>query len=80
MDIQKIISDVLGKLKKDDNLKNNFLSNPIETIEKLVGVDLPNEKINEIIKGVMDKLNVDDVAKTAKGLLAKVKGFFGKKK
>lgn len=80
MDIQKIISDVLGKLKVDDNLKKNFLSSPVETVEKLVGVDLPNEKINEIVKGVMDKLNVDDVAKTAKGLLAKIKGFFSKKK
>lgn len=78
MDIQKIISDVLAKLKLDDNLKKNFLSNPTATIEKLIGIDLPNEKIDEVIKGVMEKLDVEDVAKQAKGLIAKIKGFFKK--
>ena len=52
MDIEKIISDVLAKLKVDSSLKAAFLSDPVGTLEKKLGIDLPDEQINEIIKGI----------------------------
>lgn len=79
MDIQKIITDVLGKLNADGNLKKNFLDNPTKVLEKLVGIDLPDEQIDAIIKGVMAKLNVDDALEKAQGVLGKLSGLFGKK-
>lgn len=78
MDIQKIISDVLAKLKADDNLLANFKANPTKVLEKLVGVDLPDEQIDAVIKGVLAKLDIDEVAEKATGILGKLKGMFGK--
>lgn len=74
MDIEKIIADVLAKLKVDDSLKAAFLTDPIGTLEKKLGIDLPDEQIKQIIAGIKDKLGSDVVG----GVLDKVKGLFGK--
>ena len=74
MDIEKIISDVLAKLKVDDGLKAAFLKDPIATLEKTLGVDLPDEQIKQVIDGIKNKLGGDAVG----GILDKVKGIFGK--
>lgn len=79
MDIQKIISEVLEKLTADESLKQTFLNNPTKTLEKLIGIDLPDEQIDAIIKGVMAKINIDEVADKAKGVLGALQGIFGKK-
>ena len=79
MDIQKIITDVLEKLQSDENLKKNFLDNPTKTLEKLVGIDLPDEQIDGVVKGILAKLNVDDLADKAKGILGALGGLFGNK-
>lgn len=74
MDIEKIINDVLAKLKLDDALKSEFLKDPIGTLEKKLGVDLPDEQIKQVIEGIKSKLG--DVA--AGGIQDKIKGLFGK--
>ena len=79
MDIQKIISEVLKKLTDDKTLKNDFLSNPVKTLEKLTGIDLPDDQIDAIIKGIKAKLDVDDVAEKAKGVMGVLGGLLGKK-
>ncbi len=79
MDIQKIITDVLEKLQKDNGLLTKFKANPTKTIEGLIGIDLPDEQIDAIVKGVMAKINIEDVAKQASGIVGKLKGLFGKK-
>ena len=79
MDIQKIITDVLAKLNADDGLKNSFMQNPTKVLEKLVGIDLPDEQIDAVIKGIMAKLNVDELASKGKGLMGLVGKIFGKK-
>ena len=79
MDIQKIISEVLKKLTNDKTLKNDFLANPVKVLEKLTGLDLPDDQINAIIDGVKAKLDLDDVAEKAKGIAGVLGGLFGKK-
>ena len=79
MDIQKIINDVLAKLKSNKNLKEDFMNNPTKVLESLVGVDLPDDKIDPIIDGIMAKLNLDDLADKAEGVLGALGGLFGKK-
>lgn len=78
MDIQKIISDVLAKLQSDENLKTNFKNNPTKVLEKLVGIDLPDDKIDAVIKGIMAKLNIDDLADKASDVLGALGGLFKK--
>lgn len=74
MDIQKLINDVLEKLKKNDNLKNDFMTNPVKVLEDLVGIDLPDEKINAVIDGIKAKLNIDDLAEKASGIMGALSG------
>ncbi len=79
MDIQKIINDVLAKLKSNKNLKEDFMNNPTKVLESLVGVDLPDDKIDPIIDGIKAKLNLDDLADKAEDVLGALGGLFGKK-
>ena len=79
MDIQKIINDVIAKLKEDDALLANFKDNPTKVLEKLAGVDLPDDKIDPIIDGIMAKLKIDDLAEKAEGIMGALGGLFGKK-
>ena len=78
MDIQKIISDVVAKLKADDSLLESFQKNPTKVLERLVGVDLPDDKIDPIIKGIKAKLNLDDLAEKAEGIMGALGGLFKK--
>lgn len=79
MDIQKIISDVLAKLQGDDSLLAKFKANPVKTVEELTGIDLPDDKIQAVIDGIKAKLNLDQVAEKAGGIMGFLKGIFGKK-
>jgi len=79
MDIQKIINDVIAKLKADDNLLEKFKTNPVKVLEDLIGIDLPDDKINAVIDGIKAKLNLDDLADKAGDILGALGGLFGKK-
>lgn len=78
MDIQKIISDVLSQLEGNDNLIAKFTADPAKTLEGLLNVDLPDDQINAVIDAIKAKLNLDDTAKKAKGILGAVKSLLGK--
>lgn len=78
MDIQKIISDVLSKLEGDENLIAKFTADPVKTLEGLLNVDLPDDQINAVIDAIKAKLNLNDTAKKAKGILGAVKSLLGK--
>lgn len=81
MDIEKIVSELAAKLTGDSSLLKEFAANPVKTLETKLGVDLPDEQIHAVVSGLMSKLNLGDLgsaAKTATGLMSKLKGFFGK--
>lgn len=79
MDLQKIINDVIEKFKKNDNLKEDFMTNPTKVLEDLVGIDLPDDKINAVIDGIKAKLNLDELADKAGDVLGALGSLFGKK-
>ncbi len=79
MDIQKIIADVVAKLKLDPATLAKFAADPVKTLEKTFNIDLPDEQINQVIEGIksqidLSKIDIGDAA----GLLGKLKGLFGK--
>ncbi|MBQ8312153.1 MAG: hypothetical protein IJX84_02970 [Clostridia bacterium] len=78
MDIQKIISDVLAKLEGDDNLIAKFTADPVKTLEGLLNVDLPDDQINAVIDAIKAKLNLNEVAENASGILGAIKNIFKK--
>ena len=79
MDIQKIINDVVAKLKADPALVKNFIADPVKTLEKTFNIDLPDDQINQIIEGVKSKIDLSNIdLGQATGLLGKLKGILGK--
>ena len=74
-EIKELIEKAIDKLKEDDDLMENFKKNPVQVVEKLLGVDLPDDKIEAIVKGIKAKLQIDDIG----DILGKLGGLFGKK-
>ena len=75
MDIKAKINELVEKIKNDPSLTANFQKDPIGTVEKLIGVDLPDDTIMKIVELVKAKLDMDKVS----DLLGGLGGLFGKK-
>ena len=72
MDIKKKIDELVNKIKSDKNLLAKFNSDPIKTVEGLIGVDLPDDQIKTVVDGIKAKISLDDIG-------SKLGGLFGKK-
>ena len=81
MDIQKIITELVGKLTGNTDLIAKFTSDPLSLIKELLGVDLDASQLTEVVKGVTQQLGnlTGDASGAAEGILDKVKGLFGVK-
>ena len=73
MDIKAKIDEVVNKVKSDDKFAEKFKSEPIKAVEDVIGVDLPDDVINNVVDGVKAKVNIGDV-------VGKIGGLFGGKK
>jgi len=65
MDIKEIIEKIVEEIKTNENLKEDFEKEPVKLIEKIVGVDLPDELVEKVIDGVKAKIAVDKVVDIA---------------
>lgn len=65
MDIKEQISRVVEKISKDDTLRARFQKEPIQAVEQILGVDLPDDMIEAVIRGVKAKLSVDTLSGAA---------------
>lgn len=72
MDIKAKIEELVEKVKNDDNFAADFKADPVKAVEKVIGVDLPDDQINKVIDGVKAKISVDDVKDKVGGLLGKL--------
>ncbi|MBR3994468.1 MAG: hypothetical protein IKI97_04215 [Clostridia bacterium] len=68
MDIKEKIEEIVEKVKADKNLFENFMKEPVKTVEKLIGVDLPDDQIKKIAEAVKAKVSVDEIGKKLGGL------------
>lgn len=59
MDIKGKIDELVEKIKKDKSFAAKFKSDPVQAVESVLGVDLPDDKINSIIDGIKAKISVD---------------------
>ena len=75
MDIQKLIAQAVKVLTENEDMIRAFNKNPGKTLEKILGMDLPDEQINAIVAGVKAKMGLDDAMEMA----GKLMGLFGRK-
>lgn len=72
MDIKGQINKIVEEVTKNPNMKEQFEKEPVKAIEKIIGIDLPDDAVMKLIDGVKAKLAVDNVSKAADAL----KGMF----
>ena len=72
MDIKEQIEKLAKKILSDEDLMAQFKKEPIQAVEKLLGVDLPDDVIEKIVTGVKAKIAADG----AKELLGGLKKLF----
>ena len=79
MDIKAKIEELVKKIKNDKDLQKQFTKDPVSAIEKLIGVDLPNDQIEKIVDGIKAKLTADEIKDKTGDIAGKLGGLFGKK-
>ena len=68
MDIMKKVDEVVEKIKKDKNLAEKFQKDPVKAIESVIGVDLPDDQVKNLVKAVKAKVDIDKVGDALGGL------------
>ncbi|MBQ3211754.1 MAG: hypothetical protein IJB09_09700 [Oscillospiraceae bacterium] len=58
--IKDIAKRLIEIMKDDDEFEAKFDRNPAKAIEDVLGIDLPDEKVNSIVKIVKTKLDPDN--------------------
>ena len=67
-DVKANIVELVVKLQKDPALLKRFQSDPIQTVEGLLGVDLPDDKLQPLVAGIKAKLAAADIGGKLEGL------------
>ena len=68
MDIKEQIESIVEKLQKDKALQAQFKKDPVKAVEKLLGVDLPDDMVEKVVAGVKAKVSVDKVSSAVDAL------------
>ena len=71
MDIKEQITKIVEKIKNEPEIAELFKKDPIKAVEKVLGVDLPDDVIEKIVDGVKAKIDIDKAA-SALGKLKKL--------
>ena len=75
MDIKAKVEEIVKKLLADKSLMARFERNPASVIEELIGIDLPDDQINQVVEAVKARIKLDQVGDA----LGAIGGLFGKK-
>ena len=71
MDIKAKITELVDKIKNDKGLLEKFQKDPVATVEGLLGVDLPDEQIKQVVDGIKAKISFDKIGDAIGGLFGK---------
>ena len=73
MDIKAKVEEIVKKLMASKDLMAKFEKNPVAVIEELVGMDLPDDLVNQLVDGIKAKIKLDQVG-NALGTIGKLFG------
>ena len=59
MDIKAKIMELVEKIQSDKALQAKIKENPVEAVESLLNVDLPDDMVEKIVDGIKAKLTAD---------------------
>ena len=67
-DVKAKVEELVGKVQKDPATLKDFQDDPIKTVERVAGVDLPDEQLKPLIAGIKAKLAAADIGGALDGL------------
>lgn len=73
---KKKIDEIVKKIKEDKDFAKKFKTNPTKTIEDTLGIDIPDEQVENIIDAVKAKLANDKITDAVKDVGNTLKGLF----
>lgn len=71
-DIKAEITKVVDKITKDEKLMEQFKKDPVKAVESVIGVDLPDDVIKNVVDGVKAKISLDKLG----GIAGSIKNLF----
>jgi len=71
MDIRAKIDELTDKVKSDPDFAAKFKENPVSAIESLLGIDLPDDQVQQIVEAVKAKVSLDKIGGALGGLFGK---------
>ena len=74
MDIRDKVEELVESIQKNPQLLSQFKDNPVPVIEKLVGMDLPDDQILQLAELVKAKIDLEKMG----DLLGGIGGLFKK--
>lgn len=69
MDVKEIIEKTVDKVKNDKDLQAEFKKNPVKAVEKVTGIDLPDDMVEKVIPAIKAKLAGGGIVEGIKNLL-----------
>lgn len=71
MDIKTMAAELVEKIKEDPSLLKQFRENPVKVVEKLIGIDLPDDQINQLAQLIKARIDLDKAGALLGGLFGK---------
>ena len=68
MDIKAKVNELVEEIQRNPALLKQFRQEPVKVVEKLLGVDLPDDQINRLAELVKAKLDLDKAGDLLKGI------------
>lgn len=68
MDIKEKVSQIVAKLASDAELMAKWKRNPTAVLEEYIGIDLPDEQVNQLVEAIEAKLKLDKLGNALGGL------------
>ena len=68
MDIKATVEKAAKKLMADPELLQKFEKEPVKVLEELLGVDLPDDLVNQLVDAVKAKLAAEKMGDALQGL------------
>ena len=62
------MEQIVKKLLADKDLMTKFEKNPASVLEEYIGIDLPDDQVNELVAAIKAKIKLDQVGDVLGGI------------
>ena len=68
LDIKNMAEELVEKIQSNPQLLKEFKEKPVQVLEKLMGIDLPDDQIEKLVELIKAKIDLDKAGDLLKGI------------